>query len=493
MATLTAGQRLRQEHNREWQENFANWKSRVIDVGQFSTLSGENLEVGDTLPDDSTYEIVSSRLDTADGKQVAVVTAMGPEDTVAGQSPWSELRETRQNQDTRAVKRFQVTLTGTKGSALPRRGQAYSAITGTSATLKGAGIEIEPRAAAVGEVQELTRTRSRVTVTFEAYWPVQGTLPNKTEYYCVRRTCTQDTPYWTGVEEYYVAEDGDADKIASLIRGRRQVGPSAYFAPTCHKAESEFSYFGDNGSRVVAMFKTQLLSDRRQPGRATVSIEAQANARKVLVDLDGKRLAGGYYDVTSPTYGHGLNSIRLKKGDPVVYEGRALIRLKTAYEKGGMSAQDIADIMLLQGKVNDKALPNFGNFEKGTLQLLASPHTKQWDESGLWYVDYVFAVSPIYPLPWNDYVERALYANAVVNAPVMELTGSGVRWTAVTSQIRQKEVDMDQVFVRRRTSGTSTWTLEDMSETIADDFSKTRLYEEANFDALNAMVVWEDA
>ncbi len=58
----------------ENQARFRKYKTRVYKAGQGADLSGMNLEVGDTLPDDSTYDIISARIvHDKDGSQIAVV------------------------------------------------------------------------------------------------------------------------------------------------------------------------------------------------------------------------------------------------------------------------------------------------------------------------------------------------------------------------------------------------------------------------------------
>jgi len=63
-------------HRKEWQSGFKTFKQRAYSVGQEGTLVALDLEEGDNLPEDSTYEIVSSKIEyTKDGARIAVVTA----------------------------------------------------------------------------------------------------------------------------------------------------------------------------------------------------------------------------------------------------------------------------------------------------------------------------------------------------------------------------------------------------------------------------------
>jgi len=51
-------------YRREWRENFRRYKQRAYRCGPAGTLANLGLERGDTLPDDATFEIIESRLET---------------------------------------------------------------------------------------------------------------------------------------------------------------------------------------------------------------------------------------------------------------------------------------------------------------------------------------------------------------------------------------------------------------------------------------------
>lgn len=240
MATLTAIQRLRKEHDRTWMENYSNFKSMVIESGQYGTIEGQNLKVGDVLPNDdpyidnSAYEIISVRMQRADAIKVTIVTAITEDvvDTTPAQSPWAELRQSRRVMDTRDFKRFQITFTGATDALRPRRGQTYRDITGTTDGLAGNGIDVEPRIGQIVDVQEVTRKISHVTVIFESPWAREGSLESTKNYWC-----TFNRQHWadegddtderdTGVERYYVQPFFEPRKVASKLRGRKMRGTS---------------------------------------------------------------------------------------------------------------------------------------------------------------------------------------------------------------------------------------------------------------------------
>ena len=76
-----AGGNLRKrifEEDTDSHEDGGWFKDRVYELGQDTTLADVDLERGDALPDDSDYEIVSSKIVSRRGgrSRVAVVRAM---------------------------------------------------------------------------------------------------------------------------------------------------------------------------------------------------------------------------------------------------------------------------------------------------------------------------------------------------------------------------------------------------------------------------------
>ncbi len=65
------------KYRKERQEKFNKYTTRIYSAGQDGTLASMNLEEGDTLPGDATYEITDSFIDQdpKKGGRVAVVTA----------------------------------------------------------------------------------------------------------------------------------------------------------------------------------------------------------------------------------------------------------------------------------------------------------------------------------------------------------------------------------------------------------------------------------
>lgn len=293
----------------------------------------------------------------------------------------------------------------------------------------------------------------------------------------------QDGPnHYSGFEVFKIENGYDAFKLAGTLWDRLQPQTSGDYAPYCFDVIIDWGYYKDKSPRVTAYYKT-----RRQPSRATVELEFVAKDEEVTRDLDDKIIKGRFLDEKDADYGHGLNYYKLLSGTNRVSKGEARIRLKTAYERGGMSAAEIARLMDLQGHTNNRKLVNFGGFPKGTLKLLASPLSKTWDEASLWYADYVFGVSPARNkvgdiLPWNDWTKKQLVTQIPLQIPEFEIVSKD--FAAVTGA----KVGRVLVEVPRRLKMTATG----FEIKAVTDPESTRLHREGDFSALDAMVVWDE-
>ena len=52
------------KYRKEWQSNFRLYKQRAYNLGIGADLTGTALEPGQTIPDDSEYEIIKANMDT---------------------------------------------------------------------------------------------------------------------------------------------------------------------------------------------------------------------------------------------------------------------------------------------------------------------------------------------------------------------------------------------------------------------------------------------
>lgn len=173
MALNPPEQRLK-ELDREWEEGPAQYKQHTYKVGMEATLTSKDLQLGDTLPADTTYEILGRPQITVDSKSKSrriVVTGIKEVIAIAG-TPWSELEESRFVHDDGDTKRWVITFTGSTTATRPQIAQTYGQITGTSNILAGYGIIAEPRIVRVGDIQKFTRSISHVTVTFSGHWGI---------------------------------------------------------------------------------------------------------------------------------------------------------------------------------------------------------------------------------------------------------------------------------------------------------------------------------
>ena len=289
----------------------------------------------------------------------------------------------------------------------------------------------------------------------------------------ISRILDQDgAEHYTGVVVYW-AQNKETNALRTTLFGDRMKGTSGDFAPHCYRVNIEYGAFNDTRAKVTAYYRT-----RRQVGVAKVSILAEAKSDEVTRDLDGRIIVGPYISDSDPVGGHGLNYYKITRGSNVVDRGQVIILVEMAFERTGFNAQEINRLMSLQGRVNDRLLPNFGNFPKGTLKLMRFPFTNRTEEGLLWYADLAFAVSPIHPEPWNDWTKKQLHTKITQRAPYYDETGG------VTSYFRDTEREVAKAFLV-----TSNGTVLDPA-VGSRPIEPTRLHLEADFSDIDALINW---
>ena len=292
----------------------------------------------------------------------------------------------------------------------------------------------------------------------------------------IKRQVVQDGDHhYTGVRVFVVEHSG-IKSLRKALYGKRMPMESGWDAPYCHRVEFELDNPNVSRARVTAYYQT-----RRQPGTAQVSIITQAATEEVTKDLKGNTIVGPYFDEKDTHYGHGLNYYKIVRGKNVKTEGQAMVRVETSFERTGFSAQQINRLMLLQGRINDSDLPNFGDFPKGTLKLERSPLTQKWEESGLWYLDLVFSVSPIFPESWNAWTQKQLHTKVVRQGPILDSAGA-----IVAATYRNMEYEIPRRTRVAIAAGTGTFSIDSYDATI----EATTLFREADFLDIDRIIVW---
>jgi len=165
------------DRSSERQEGFKLFKMRTYYIGDNGTLTGADLDEGDPLPEDATYEIISSKVITLkksstqgyQGRGAEVVAMAEVIDTAATGGTWNELTGTRKKIDTDPqTVQYQMMLTATADTAAPANGQTYNAVTGGTA-FGSTGLDREPVLVYVSEVTKATIKKAHVTVIFQAH------------------------------------------------------------------------------------------------------------------------------------------------------------------------------------------------------------------------------------------------------------------------------------------------------------------------------------
>jgi len=154
------------ESRRGWDQ----YVTRAYEIPRNATLADVSLERGDTLPDDSTYEIISADTKVvkdpknAANALIAIATGVKSVVTTSG-STWNEIKGTRRVHDTVATRNYTITFEDETSAVSPKPGDKYRDIVGSGA-LPVADVAHEPIADYVSEVENFTVNKQRVTVVF---------------------------------------------------------------------------------------------------------------------------------------------------------------------------------------------------------------------------------------------------------------------------------------------------------------------------------------
>ena len=391
------------EYSREEESGFRQIKHRTFAIGDADTLSGSILQEGDTLPDDSTYEIIASEVQFVkprSGKQgyagrAAVVQALleRVEDGGAASTYlWSELTGTRKVLDTDPqTLGYEITFTGLTASARPTNGQTYLQVTGRASGFTTAGLDREPVAVHVSQVKKATILKSHVTVRFEANHARIAKASPGTELNPRILIRTGQNTYKG--RRRFSAVIANTGAMENNLYGSVYPNKSGKHAPKCHRVEMHDNW-RPGLSLVIADYETP-----RVIGEGRIRIKTGTSATTVTKDLDKKVITGPEKtSVNSKQY----NERRLISGKSIKLDPTAIIVIETA-----ASSFNIDTIIDRIGSVNSKQLPNFGGAKKGTLLFLGGPETTYEYVGNIWHVNLAFQYSgnPDRHPKWNEMTE----------------------------------------------------------------------------------------
>jgi len=185
------------------QQGFKKWITALYRCANSETLSDVSLEEGDSLPYDTTYEIVSSEQgqDRQSMDQIVSLRSYGEVVTEAGTN-WSELKGTRRivtetNEYIDWEVKFTAATTVTTAN-YPVPGDTLTGVKGAGAfgtNMGGSHLDGEPQAMSIGLVERVTPTKQHVTVQFRSFFIVDSTDTPWSELRGTRRVAGQTTEY----------------------------------------------------------------------------------------------------------------------------------------------------------------------------------------------------------------------------------------------------------------------------------------------------------
>jgi len=390
---------IRKEYSREEESGFRQIKHRTFAIGDADTLEGSSLQEGDTLPDDSTYEIIASEVQFIkprsgkpgySGRAVVVVAVLERvEADATGGKLWEELTGTRKVLDSDPqTLQYEITFTGLTASARPTNGQTYAEITGNASGFTTTGLDREPVAASVSQAKKATILKSHVTVVFEANHARTATGSSWTEI-------NPRVLIRTGQKTYkgtrrFSGPVASSDAMENALYGSVFPNKSGKYAPKCFRVEVVDNKWPDR-SLAIASYETP-----RIVGEGRLRIKAGFSTRAVTKDLD-KNVIIGPEETSSGSKRY--NERRLISGRAIRLEPFAIIVVETA-----ATSFNLDTILNRANSVNKNTLPNFGNAKAGTLLFLGAPESTYEFVNGLWYVNLAFQYSgnpDKYP-KWNQ-------------------------------------------------------------------------------------------
>ena len=391
------------EFDEETQSGFNKFKVRVYAVGDHATLSDVSLEVGSNLPEDSTYEIVSSSIEFLKRRngpkpqsgQAARVKAVA-EDTEADlvtNFDWAELSGTRTKLDTDPqLVQYQIQFTGDTGSTAPSPGDSLNTIIGGSVSLPSTGLDREPVAIRVSEVVKSTTQKSHVTVIFQAHHARVSSGSPFTEVN-PRQLIRTGQRSWRG-RRRFIGPSANAEALTNGLYNSVFPTKSGKYAPKCIRVETNEN-IEPGIALVVADYETP-----RVVGEGILRVQTSFQAEAATQDLDKAVMVGPEETTVGST--KRIQERRIVKGSAVRLMPKSKIVLETA-----ATSLNVNTFMNLTGCVNKYSLPNFGNAQPGTLLFLGLPDSSFKLVGNLWYLNLAFSYSgdPEFYAKWNQQTE----------------------------------------------------------------------------------------
>lgn len=393
---LSVRESLEAQHNTEShpEGSFAKYKTVVAWPGEQATLASANLERGDNLPSDSTYEIVGAKMaDDKDGDRYVICQGYA-EDTTSG-SPWSELTGTRKIEDAGPKHvDWVIEFTAATGTAAPVAGDKYADVLGAGTLGARALYDTEPIAVHVSEVTQVTKLKAHVTVRFRAHYRITTAWPIALKYQEIHPRIRHKTGrnHWK-CRRRFSCDDGYAANLEMSLDGEVMPRFAGKYAPICEEVQT-ISGLSEGRSLVVADYETQ-----RVPGEATIRLGNWYQMEKVQREPAGKKRVIEGFDTSDPL---GIHCYAVVEGSNYLLSAKTTYIIETAYDK--FSADYVAARI---GCVNEAKA--FGA-RAGSLMLLGTPHTRWWPKGKIWYYDYHFAYSGPFKV-WNDFLKVRKYIN----------------------------------------------------------------------------------
>lgn len=271
---------------------------------------------------------------------------------------------------------------------------------------------------------------------------------------------------WAG-KLVFCTPEAEAELTARQLYNTLMPGHVGKYPAKCKRVK--VFHEAEEGKAYIACY----YQTTRVPGKATLVGNFQAKRTPVTHDLDGKPINGP--DDKGQWY-------QLKTGAAIRSDAIEVVTLKTAVNDSDL---DVPAYRAVRGHVNDNDLPSFGNAPAGSLLLESFSYRWEWGED-LWYLDYHFLVCPETDdgnvLAWNDITTAQagvwLAQESDVYIPVANTATKDWAKTGGKREAMRFHPNLEMQ------------TINGVETLVESAPEKRRMFKEASFSDLDAMVEW---
>jgi hypothetical protein len=256
------------------------------------------------------------------------------------------------------------------------------------------------------------------------------------------------------VQVVYRCNQSEAESQEAFLWDTTPSGFSGRSAPICKDVKVDYEYYTPAKSRIIAVYRTPSWDDYclLNPNKFVLRARASVTGESVKEDLDGNTIEG-----TDPDDADGLTKWKVEKGQNHIFRPKvAYIVRGIIYDRWQWFDQWTEDL----GKVNSSNMSKFGKHQQpGELLFTGMRMVPHVAEDDRWWITYLFMGNED---GWNSDCISRKYSVEVHQVQLKDTDD-----TLIEGEYRDVRVDAPET-----------------------DTRTARLFDEANFSAINANVLW---